>query len=68
MEMVKKCYKFADCKKLVNYADPRHQRHKELRWSKNVTNSLIVRNLSIMLVLDIEGIKNGDGQKKLQIH
>ena len=64
MEMVKKCSKFADCWKLVDYAGPRHRRHKELRWSKNVTKSLIVRNLSIMLILDIEGIKNGDGQKK----
>ena len=34
---------------------------------KNVTNLLIVRNWSTMLVLDIKGVDNGDGQKMLQI-
>ena len=32
MERVKKCYKFADCYKLVNYAGPRHRRGREWRW------------------------------------
>ena len=33
---------------------------------EKTTKLLIVRNLSIMLVLDIEGIMNGHGRKKLQ--
>ena len=64
MEMVKtKRYKFTECWTLVDYASPTHRNHKEWKWSKDVINSLIVRKLLIMLVLDIKGIKNGDGKK-----
>ena len=64
--MIKKCFKVADCLKFVDYTGPRHRRHKEKRWSKNISKLLIVRKLSIMLVPDIEGIKNRGDQEMFQ--